>query len=418
MSQASSTKNISLFTIFFTVFLDLLGVGIAIPITAPLLLNPAAGMLGIDYSMAARTIILGFLIASFPMASFFGGPLLGALSDRFGRKRLLLLSLIGTFIGYLIFAWGIYTQNIVLLFLSRLIDGFTGGNISIIQSTIADVSDEKSKAKNFGLIGMSFGLGFIWCPYIGGKLAHSNLVSWFSYDTPFLFAALLSAVNIMLVIINFKETLASKTNSAISMFTGFGNIYKAFNGHLKWLFISIFFIALGFNFYTQFFQVFLIKKFQFSQTQIGNYFAFIGLCIALVQGGLVRLTSGRLAPHKVLTYSLVALSCSFLLVLLPQQAWQMYFTVPFIAVSQGMSAPNLTYMVSTNAAANEQGKILGINQSVAALAMALPPVLAAFIDLINVNLPIITAAFFVAIGWLFLMYFIKTQQIAHNKNIY
>ena len=107
-----------------------------------------------------------------------------------------------------------------------------------------------------------------------------------------------------------------------------------------------------------------------------------------------------------------------MLVLLPQQAWQMYFTVPFIAVSQGMSAPNLTYMVSTNAAANEQGKILGINQSVAALAMALPPVLAAFIDLINVNLPIITAAFFVAIGWLFLMYFIKTQQIAHNKNIY
>lgn len=413
MSQASSTKSISLFTIFFTVFLDLLGVGIAIPITAPLLLNPASGMLGIDYSMAARTIILGFLIASFPMASFFGGPLLGALSDRFGRKRLLILSLIGTFIGYLIFAWGIYTQNIVLLFLSRLIDGFTGGNISIIQSTIADVSDEKSKAKNFGLIGMAFGLGFILGPYIGGKLADSNLVSWFSYDTPFLFAALLSAINIGLVIINFKETLTSKTNSVISMFTGFSNIAQAFSGHLKWLFISIFFIALGFNFYTQFFQVFLIKKFQFNQTQIGNYFAFIGLCIALVQGGLVRLASGRLDPRMVLKYGLLGLSFSFLLVLLPQQAWQMYFTVPFIAISQGMSAPNLTYMVSANASASEQGKILGINQSVAALAMALPPILAAFIDLINVNLPIITASFFVLLGWGFLMYFIKKQQHAN-----
>ena len=408
--MGSSTNKLSLSAIFFTVFLDLLGVGIAIPITAPLLLNPMSGMLGADYTVAFRTIILGFLIASFPMATFFGGPLLGALSDRFGRKRLLLLSLVGTFIGYLIFAWGVYERNIGLLFLSRLIDGFTGGNISIIQSAIADVSDEQSKAKNFGLIGMAFGLGFILGPYIGGKLADSNLVSWFSYDTPFLFAALLSAINIGLVLLYFKETLITPTNRPISLFTGFGNIYQAFSGHLKWLFISVFFIALGFNFYTQFFQVFLIKKFHFNQSQIGDYFAFIGLCIALVQGGLVRLTSGKLDSKVVLKYSILGLSFSFFLVLLPQQAWQLYLTVPFIAVSQGMAAPNLTFLVSQNALANEQGKIMGINQSVASLAMALPPILAAFIDLINVNLPIITASVFTFVGWSFLMYFIKKVQ--------
>lgn len=408
--MGSSTNKLSLSAIFFTVFLDLLGVGIAIPITAPLLLNPMSGMLGADYTVASRTIILGFLIASFPMATFFGGPLLGALSDRFGRKRLLLLSLVGTFIGYLIFAWGVYERNIGLLFLSRLIDGFTGGNISIIQSAIADVSDEQSKAKNFGLIGMAFGLGFILGPYIGGKLADNNLVSWFSYDTPFLFAALLSAINIILVLLYFKETLISPTNRAISLFTGFGNIYQAFSGHLKWLFISIFFIALGFNFYTQFFQVFLIKKFHFNQSQIGDYFAFIGFCIALVQGGLVRLTSGKLDSKVVLKYSILGLSFSFFLILLPQQAWQLYLTIPFIAVSQGMAAPNLTSLVSQNAVANEQGKIMGINQSVASLAMALPPILAAFIDLINVNLPIITASVFTLVGWSFLMYFIKKAQ--------
>lgn len=408
--MGSSNNKLSLSAIFFTVFLDLLGVGIAIPITAPLLLNPMSGMLGADYTVAFRTIILGFLIASFPMATFFGGPLLGALSDRFGRKRLLLLSLVGTFIGYLIFAWGVYERNIGLLFLSRLIDGFTGGNISIIQSAIADVSDEQSKAKNFGLIGMAFGLGFILGPYIGGKLADSNLVSWFSYDTPFLFAALLSAINIGLVLLYFKETLITPTNRPISLFTGFGNIYQAFSGHLKWLFISVFFIALGFNFYTQFFQVFLIKKFHFNQSQIGDYFAFIGLCIALVQGGLVRLTSGKLDSKVVLKYSILGLSFSFFLVLLPQQAWQLYLTVPFIAVSQGMAAPNLTFLVSQNALANEQGKIMGINQSVASLAMALPPILAAFIDLINVNLPIITASVFTLVGWSFLMYFIKKVQ--------
>ena len=198
MDKANKPKA-PLLTIFLTVFLDMLGVGIVIPVIAPLLLDPSHNMLSVDYTVEARTILLGFLIAAYPLAQFFGAPMLGALSDRFGRKKLLFISLIGTFAGYILFATAILEQNIYLLFFSRLLDGFTGGNISIALSAISDSSDEKSKAKNFGIVGAAFGLGFILGPYIGGKLADPGIVSWFNASTPFWFAAILTAVNLLFV---------------------------------------------------------------------------------------------------------------------------------------------------------------------------------------------------------------------------
>ena len=168
-------KKNAIIPIFFTIFLDLLGLGIVIPVLPAVILNPAAGLLPMDYAFAVRTMIYGFLIASYPLAQFFGAPILGTLADRYGRKKLLTVSLLGTMLGYALFAIGIVTGNIFLLFGSRLLDGFTGGNISIAQSAIADISDETNKSRNFGLIGMAFGLGFIIGPYIGGKLSESRI---------------------------------------------------------------------------------------------------------------------------------------------------------------------------------------------------------------------------------------------------
>ena len=144
------------------------------------------------------------------MAQFFGAPILGAMSDRFGRKKILILSLVGTCIGYLFFGAGIAAASLITLFISRAIDGFTGGNISIALSAIADISDPKEKAKNFGLIGMAFGLGFILGPYIGGKLADPSVVGWFTHSTPFWFAAALTFLNIILVTFRSEERRVGK----------------------------------------------------------------------------------------------------------------------------------------------------------------------------------------------------------------
>jgi DHA1 family tetracycline resistance protein-like MFS transporter len=393
-------KN-SLFPIILTVFLDLLGLGIVIPIAAPLLLDPQKGMLPLSYEFAQRSVVLGLLLGVFSIAQFFGAPLLGAWADRYGRKKLMLLSITGTLIGYVLFAIGIMYHSLVLCFISRILDGFTGGNISIAMSAIADVTAEKDRAKNFGLIGMSFGLGFILGPFIGGILADSSLVRWFNYATPYWFAALLGLVNIFVMLRMFRETLQKRITTKVTIFAGVKNIAASFRSpHLRMIFTVLFLIVFGFNFFTQFFQVFLIQKFNFSATDIAYLFAYIGLWLALTQGGLTRLLSKKFSPVSLVSWSACCTAIVFPLLLLPQKSWWLYLITPFIAIFSGINTPNLTAVISMQATAEEQGAILGIRQSILSVAMAIPPIVAGLITTLNVSLPIWAAGFCTALGWL------------------
>jgi DHA1 family tetracycline resistance protein-like MFS transporter len=394
-------KKPSILPIFFTVFLDLVGVGIIIPVMAPLLLDPSHHILAADTSQNTRTLILGIILAMYPLAQFFGAPILGALSDRYGRKKLLLISLCGTMIGYFIFAAGIYSSALLLLFLARILDGFTGGNISIAMSAIADISDPQEKAKNFGLIGMAFGVGFVIGPFIGGKLADPTVVSWFNYSTPFLFAALLSAINILLVIFRFKETLTTRKMSQVSLLTGMRNIKKALQmPRLRTMFAVVFLLTFGFNFFTQFFQVFLIQKFAYTQSQIGDLFAYVGLWIAFTQGFILRKLPKTFTPVRILSFSALLLGYTLPLLLIPDKAIYLYLILPFIAMFNGLTQPNSQAIVSSLTDASSQGEILGINQSFQSLAMTIPPIIAGLIVNVDRNLPILVAGTSTVLAWL------------------
>lgn len=406
-------------TIFLTVFIDLLGVGIIIPVLAPLFLNPFSGMLPLDYQSVifTRQLLFGLLISVYPLAQFFGAPILGAMSDRFGRRKILLLSLAGTCIGYLFFGAGIALSSLVTLFISRAIDGFTGGNISIALSAIADISDPKEKARNFGLVGMAFGLGFILGPYIGGKLADPTVVSWFTHSTPFWFAAALTFVNIILVTIRFPETLKTRTNTRISALTGFRNIAKAFKmQNLRTMFIVIFFLTIGFNFFTQFFQVYLIEKFHFTTGNIGDIFAYIGLWIAFSQGVVTRILSKKFKPQQILPFSCVLLSASLLALVIPDKSWMLLLILPFVAISNGLTLPNSTAMISNLAGKDSQGEVMGINQSIQSLGQAIPPIIAGIISTIDKTLPIFMASCFIFLSWIIFITFFtnKKQEVFHR----
>lgn len=410
--QNKSDKQL-LIPVFLTVFIDLLGATLVLPILAPLFLDLQHGIWPIDISTLSnpaneipsiireRTIIFGLLIASFPLAQFFGAPLLGAWADKAGRKKVLTISLIGTLIGYILFAIGVHQHWVWLLFAARILDGFTGGNISIAFSAISDVSTPETKTKNFGLIGMAFGLGFIIGPYIGGKLSDPNLVSWFNFETPFWFAAILCLVNIILVIRFFFETLKTPSTKPIDLLQGFRNIGAAVNkSHLRKIFLVVFLVTFGFSIFTQFLQVFLIQKFSFSQSDIGDYFAFIGICIAITQGFITRLISKRLKPDMAVSIFMFTLAIALVLILFPGQSMYLYLLSPLIAVSQGVMSPNLQTIVSNSGGPQEQGEILGMNQSVQSLAQGIPPIVAGIVVSINMYLPISLAAAFTLMAWL------------------
>lgn len=413
MNKRTNKQSSPILPIFLTVFIDLLGLGIIIPILPAVIMNPMSGLLPMSYSTSTRTLIYGFLIASYPLMQFFGAPMLGVLADMHGRKKILSISIMGTLLGYLSFAIGILTQNIGLLFFGRMLDGFTGGNISIAQSAIADISDESNKSRNFGLIGMAFGLGFVIGPYIGGKLSDPSILSWFSYETPFWFAAILTALNLGLIFKQFPETLLNKKKRKLDPFAGIKNLNKAIhNRQMRTIFIVVFLLTIGFNFFTQFFQVFLIQKFEFTASKIGDLFAYMGLWIAIAQGAFLRPLSKKYTPEVILSFSIILLAAIFPILLVPSKAIWIYGIIPFIAVFQGLTQPNTTAIVSGMSDASSQGEILGMNQSVVSMAQAIPPILAAFLTVININLPTLFAAGTTLVAWIVFQVFFKPKYQA------
>ena len=409
-TQAELSKKI-MPSIFLTVFIDMLGVGIIIPILAPIMLDPAYGMLPFATTEATRNIAIGFLISIYPIMQFFGAPVLGALSDKHGRKKILGISLVGTFIGYLLFAYAIYIKSIELLFISRALDGFTGGNIATAMSAISDVSTKENKAKNFGMVGAAFGMGFVLGPYIGGKLADSTIVSWFYAGTPLLFAAVLTFINILLVLFRLPETLKNPQQTKISFSTGIKNVANAFaNRETRTVFIVVFLIALGFTFFTQFFQVFLYHKFEYTISNIADIFAYVGIWIVVAQAGLIRPLSKRFKAHQILKFTTLSLAIALFFITVPDKSIYLFFIIPFVSLSHGLTLPNSNTIVSNSVSPDRQGEILGINQSVTSFAMSIPPIVAAYLTNININLPTITASCLVFLAWLVFVVFYKPKN--------
>ncbi|MBL7801525.1 MAG: MFS transporter [Chitinophagales bacterium] len=391
----SAIKRNPILAVFITVFIDMLGVGIIIPIFAPLIVRNEYGLMPLATSEATRNLTYGVLSATFAIFQFFGAPILGGLADKYGRKKILRFSLLGTFVGYVLFALAVHYRLLWLVFIARALPGFMGGNISIVLASLADISDPKDRAKNFGLVGMAFGLGFILGPFIGGTLGKIDLA------LPLWCTAALTLLNIVLVVIQFPETFVPSGNGTVSLLTGIRNVKRALKmKELDVVFLTLFLQAFGFSFFMQFFQVYLIKQYDFSQVQIGQMFGYIGIWIAITQGGITRLVSKRFSSPQILQVTLLGLSLSLWLILGPSALWMLFVTQPLVALFQGLSQPNLTSIVSVLTPKDTQGEILGIQQSVQSLAFAIPPIIAGVVVSIDVRLPIFLAGLSIFIAWL------------------
>lgn len=431
LKQAISAKkaNRALPAVFFTIFIDVLGVGILVPVIPLLLADPRSSeyLLPAGWTFTQGLILLGWLTAIYPLMQFFATPILGQLSDRFGRKKVLAISLVGTALGYVLFAIAILTKNIPLLFLARGLDGITGGNISVAQAVVSDITAPKDRTKRFGMIGATFGLGFVLGPYLGAKLASPgtsffglfSTPSWFGAATPFWFAAILSTINVVLVLAMLPETnrnLGKKLKLKLTQ--SLTNITKALTyPGLRVIFPSTFLYFAGFTFFTTFFQVFLINKLGFNQSNIGDYFAYVGIWIAIAQVTVTPFVAKRLKNHQVLRFSLALTGAALLSMLLATNTKELLLFTPLFAIFNGLTMANAVSLVSKSAGLDVQGEVLGINASVQALAQAIPAIVSGYVATMGVSVPVLTgASIMIFAGLVFWVLYRPSRQVLHEDS--
>lgn len=409
--------------VLLTIFLDVLGVGILIPIIPQLLANPSSSyyLLPAGWTFKGGLILLGWLLAIYPFMQFLATPILGQLSDRFGRKPVLGFSIFGTAVGYILFAIGIITRNIPLLFFSRALDGITGGNLSVAQAVIADVTPPKERAKRFALIGAAFGTGFVLGPYLGAKLATPGInffglfhtPHWFNPATPFWFTAALSLINLILILILLPETNKQLKHVKVKLHKSIENIITAMSyPGLRVVFPSIFLFWAGFSFFQTFFQVLLIQKLHFNQSNIGDFFAYVGIWIAIVQAVITPILAKRFRPYTVLRVSLIGSGLTLFMYLMAANTVDLLWITPIFALFLGNSMANSLALVSTSADSHIQGEVLGINASVQSLAQAIPAAMSGYLATISTGTPILVGGFTVlAGGFLFLAIYRPSAKV-------
>ncbi len=413
--------------VIFTIFLDVLGVGILLPIIPQLLANPHSQyyLLPAGWTFKGGLILLGWLTAIYPLMQFISTPILGQLSDRYGRKKILGLSIAGTALGYVLFAIGIITHNLPLLFFARAFDGVTGGNLSVAQAVIADVTPPKDRTKNFALIGAAFGIGFVMGPYIGAKLASPNIsvfglfhtLHWFNPATPFWFTAILSAINVLLILYLLPETHKHMKHVQLRASQSVRNIVKAatYPG-LRVVFPSVFLFWGGFSFFQTFFTVLLINKLHFTASNIGDYFAYVGIWIAFTQAVITPFTAKKFKNYQVLRVSLIAVGLGLFANLWAHNTAELLLVTPLFSVFVGQTIANNTALVSTSVGPEIQGEVLGINFSVQALAQAIPAALSGYLAAIGISTPVVVGAgIIISGGILFWTIYKPSKHLLHQQ---
>lgn len=349
--------------IFITLLIDVTGFGLIIPVLPKLITELIHG----NISQASR--IGGWLTFAYAIMQFLFAPFIGNLSDRFGRRPVLLIALFGFGIDYIFLS---FAPTIGWLFVGRLFAGITGASITTATAYIADISTKENRAKNFGLVGAAFGLGFIIGPALGG------LLGGLGSRIPFMAAAGLTFLNFLYGYFVLPESLSKENRRPFEWRRAnpFGSLM-----HLKKypsigpLIFSFILVYIAVHAVQSTWTFFTIERFQWSEKLIGISLAVVGLLVALVQGGLIRIVHPVLGNERSVYVGLAFYSIGLFLFAFASQSWMMFaFLVPYCL--GGIAGPALQAIISNQVPANEQGELQGaLTSLISATSIVGPPVM-------------------------------------------
>jgi MFS family permease len=368
-------KNKSaLIVIFITIFIDLLGFGIIIPLLPDFLKNV----------LATNESMIGVTVGIFSLMQFISTPVWGSLSDIFGRKPVLTISLMGNVISYslmgMVFS-GVF-DSIWVLIIARAFAGIFSGNLSAAQSVISDLTSKEDRAKGMGYIGAAFGLGFVFGPAIGGVLSYR-----FGYGVPIFLAAFFSLIAAILSMTIFKESLpedirkSNKHNFQGVTLVNLKAVKDVLSNKTVGIFVIIFFfITFSFANIHATFLLFAERPegMNLNQQEVGLLLSFLGIVGAIVQGTLIKFFKTKIGEEKSLIIGNILTMFGLFLVPFSGNIFYLLAVLVVLAFGSGLNNPMVLSLISTNVSRDEQGSVLGINQSLGSLARFFGPVWGGF----------------------------------------
>ena len=387
--------------IFVTLVLDVLGIGLIIPITPRLI----EWFQHSNVEEASRTY--GLLVALYSLMQFIGAPVLGSLSDRFGRRPVILLSLLGSGLDYFLLA---YAPSLSWFFVGRIISGLTGANFSAASAYIADVSPPEKRAANFGLIGAAFGLGFILGPALGGLLGNIGL------RMPFVVAGSLTLLNALYGWFVLPESLAPENRRAFSWARS--NPVGALLHLKKYPMVlglagTYFLIYFAHQVLPSTWVLYTEHRYHWSYGQTGASLAVVGLMAAIVQGGLTRIIVGKIGERKSAVLGLSVAALAYVGYGLATEGWMIYLVLVFGSLG-GITGPAVQGLISRNVGADEQGGVQGSLASLSGISGFIgPPIATALFGRFVHSQP--GAAFFFSAGLIIVALALAVRSFQRNR---
>lgn len=359
-------KRKSLLPIFLIVFVDLLSFSFILPLIPSIATN---------YGL--NPFLVGILLATYPIGQVFGAPILGRLSDRYGRKPVLLFSVLGSFISLLILG---FTNTIILIFLSRLTDGLTGGNITVAQSYISDITTPENRAKGLGIIGAAFGLGFIIGPALGGLLSQTA----YGYHLAAFVAAGLSFTNLMLIIFILPESLDKTSRETLKHSPKTSFSLKALQQALDKpvvgpLLHSRVYYSIAHGIFQTIFTLYAQKKLNLNPQSTGLVLGYVGILAVLVQTLAIGRLTKTFSDQKLIVFGSLILSLSYVAwALAPNLISLLIVLIPISAASSVLNTV-LRSTLTKSVSREEIGGILGLSTSLESMTNIVTPILGGFL---------------------------------------
>ena len=394
-----------LLIIYLIIFTEILGFSIVSPVL------PFLGL-----SLGLNAFQVGLILSLFSFCQLFASPITGKLSDRFGRKPVLIFSQVSTLIGFILLG---FATQVWILILARLVDGLFGSNMTVAQAYISDVTDPKDRTKYYGYSSAAFGAGLIFGPVIGGTL------SIFNFSIPMFFAAGISGISIILVLAFLPESLTEREHELRITFKDIMPIEetKKFfkKGAIRGIIISFFIYNFGFALFISSFALFSEAQLQLNAPQVGIFLTWVGILRVIMQGVLIEPLNKKFGENNILISGIIALITSMLALALSFNFWFVFLPLTFLAYGTGVGRPILTSKLSKSVNKEEIGTLMGVNNSFMSMVQIISPILGGLIlvFLPPQVLPIVSAIIFI----MFLIFWrwtvgitIKRENTQENEN--